>query len=113
MNEQVMQDPQGESGADDSSVEVLKLEPNLCIANIQEMRETLEPRLGGAGVVCVDGGGVEAIDTTGVQLLLAFKAALESTGAKLRWNGVSQRLSEAAVTLGAHEVLELSDIPAS
>lgn len=57
--------------------------------------------------VSIDGTAVQRIDTSGLQLLVAFARREAGAGRRLEWVGVSEELRDAARQLGLHELLEL------
>ena len=61
----------------------------------------------GAGALSIDAGGVENVDTAGLQILIATRVALVEAGGELRWERVSPALAEAARLAGAAGVLGL------
>lgn len=60
-----------------------------------------------AGVIVLDGGPVERVDTAGLQMLVLFRRELEARGGTLRWHGTSDALNEAASLLGLAQLLDL------
>ncbi len=60
-----------------------------------------------AGALSIDAGGVESVDTAGLQILIATRAALVEAGGELRWERVSPALAEAARLAGAAGALGL------
>ncbi len=61
----------------------------------------------GEGALAIDAGEVESVDTAGLQILIATRAALAAAGRALRWERVSPALAEAARLAGATGALGL------
>ncbi|MFC5740560.1 STAS domain-containing protein [Dyella tabacisoli] len=56
---------------------------------------------------------VARVDTTALQLLVAYRREAAAAGREIHWQGVSETLREAAALLGLAQVLELpAPIPA-
>jgi ABC-type transporter Mla MlaB component len=66
-----------------------------------------------AGLVEIDAAALEAIDTAGVQLLLAAARAVYAQGRKLRLSHAHRLLIAAADALGLHQALAaVAELPA-
>lgn len=62
----------------------------------------------GDAEVLVDGGGVERIDTAGLQMLIAFARHHAARGKTLNWTAVSPELLRSSQLLGVTEPLHLT-----
>ncbi len=94
------------------------------IREARALRSFLDDRLGllsahadpGAGrsgerpPCLVDGAGVEAVDSAGLQLLLAFLRSVEEGGHDIAWQDASGALVGAARTLGMVNMLRLGEL---
>ncbi|HWK55615.1 MAG TPA: STAS domain-containing protein [Hyphomicrobiales bacterium] len=56
-------------------------------------------------ILVIDGGAVSVIDFAGVQLLVAFVAAMQRTGCALSWENYSVQVYQMASELGLAEQL--------
>ncbi len=85
--------------------------PNaLNIATATEFRGQLVAALGDCPVACAVGvvaSQVEAVDTTGVQLLLGFVEAVRVSGGQVRWIQPSEALRSGVARLGLSQRLGL------
>lgn len=88
----------------------LPLGPELCIAQAAEQRDAwlkalaaVEP--GQAVQAEVDAAGVQALDSAGVQLLLALKAQLERQGGQLQLRAPNALVASALAVFGLDESL--------
>ena len=72
-----------------------------------KLHESLQTWLMG-GEAALNGGAVEKIDTSGLQLLLAALRTLQSRGLSLQWVQVSDELRLAAERLGVSAELGLA-----
>jgi len=90
-----------------SPVITVELPANLTISTAEALHEKWEPLLLGDGDVSIDGANVERTDTAGLQLLLAFKDALQKRNLSFTWQSSSSVLIEAADQIGMGKLLEL------
>ena len=79
----------------------------LDIEGSEELLARCRAAVAGEGVLAVDAGEVESVDTAGLQVLIATRAALAAAGRQLRWQRVSPALAEAARLAGATGALGL------
>ncbi|MCP5150004.1 MAG: STAS domain-containing protein [Ectothiorhodospiraceae bacterium] len=77
----------------------------MLVANAAEIRGRLVAALEQPGDVRVDAGGVEAIDTAGLQLALALVGVCAHEGRVLEWTSVSETARTAAADLGVRDAL--------
>jgi anti-anti-sigma regulatory factor len=77
----------------------------LDIRDVEDIRVRLLGVLNGASVMSVDVSGITAVDTAGVQLLLALKSEAMHRGVPLEFIGRSTALDRVASTLGLAAVL--------
>lgn len=82
---------------------ILVLGPALTIGNAESLRTELLALIEGGGDVGFDGSAVEAVDTAGMQLLVAFRRALQNGNRKLAWSGCSPVLMDVSGLLGLQE----------
>lgn len=78
----------------------MTLREQLDVAAAASLHAALRDLLTANGRLEVDGGAVMQVDTAVMQLLLAFVREAGWRGLSLRWVDVSDRLREAAGTLG-------------
>jgi len=86
-----------------SAQRILTLGPALTIANAESLRTELLALIEGGGDVGIDGSAVEAADTAGMQVLVAFRRALRDGNRKLTWSGCSPVLMDVSGLLGLQE----------
>ncbi len=79
----------------------LVLPAALDVEGAEELLERCRAAAAGEGALAVDAGEVECVDTAGLQILIATRAALAAAGRELRWERVSPALAEAARLAGA------------
>lgn len=78
---------------------VATLDRDLGIEASSALKEALAAHLS-AEQVALDGGAVERVHTAGLQVLLAWWRARETSGLQTRWSACSDTLRSAAATLG-------------
>lgn len=83
----------------------LALGGQLVAGRLGEVHTALLARLGAGGDVRVDAGGVEGIDASGFQLLVAFRQAVEGQGRRCTWVRVSEVCAHAARRLGLERLV--------
>jgi phospholipid transport system transporter-binding protein len=86
----------------------LLLAPLCTLREAVALKAQLLERLDQSGDVQIDGGGVEKIDTAGIQLLVAFSRQLGESHRTLAWTAVASELNRAAVQLGLAQTLGLT-----
>lgn len=79
----------------------------LTIRNAAEVRARLAPLVEAGGPVVLDAGGLERVDTAGLQLLCAFVQSLAAAGHGVSWKAASPALANAATALGLAGPLHL------
>jgi anti-anti-sigma regulatory factor len=77
----------------------------LTIQNAGLVRDDLLTLLAGSGDVRINCAELAAVDTAGLQVLLAFRRSLEAGGRNLIWSGRSQPLLDMARLLGLQDQL--------
>lgn len=87
----------------------LKLPADLRIQSASALRDRLLAALDGTGVLRLQGGGVERIDTAGLQLLVAAAQDATQRGRELRLVAPSAPLAEGIERLGLEDFFSLSD----
>jgi len=78
----------------------LSLGPALTISAAESLRRELLALVEAGGDVSLDGNAVEAVDTAGMQVLVAFCRALQKGNRKLAWSGCSPVLMDISGLLG-------------
>lgn len=90
------------------------LEADLVISGAAGLHARLGKVLSEPAPVVLDAAAVARLDTSGLQLLLAFVQARKQAAGEWRWENVGDGLREAAALLGMHKLLELPDaLPAN
>lgn len=82
------------------SSEPIVLDAVLTIAEAAALKDRLLPHLNRKGEICVDASRIAAVDTAGLQVLLAFVRTVQGHGAVVQWSGVSDALLNTALLLG-------------
>lgn len=85
----------------------LKLESSFTLRDATDMLFQLLAVDFGDSEVLIDGGGVERIDTAGLQMLIAFAKSHAARGKTIRWTAVSPELLRSSQLLGVVEPLHL------
>ncbi len=85
----------------------LKLESSFTLRDATDMLFQLLAVDFGESDVLIDGGGVERIDTAGLQMLIAFAKAHVARGKTIHWTAVSPELLRSSQLLGVVEPLHL------
>lgn len=88
--------------------EVLRLEADLTVPTAAELQQRLRLQLDGRSLVELDGGEVERVDASGLQLLTGFVIAVEGQGGRVKWQAASSALREGARLTGLDGALRLS-----
>jgi anti-anti-sigma regulatory factor len=86
----------------------LKLESSFTLRDATDMLFQLLAVDFGDSEVLIDGGGVERIDTAGLQMLIAFARTHAARGKTLQWTAVSPELLRSSLLLGVAEPLHLT-----
>jgi ABC-type transporter Mla MlaB component len=89
-----------------SGVPLVALPASLVIRDVAEVAGRLRAALAG-GALVVDASAVAAVDTAGLQLLLAAERSARERGIVARWLGASDTLRRAAAALGIQHALAL------
>jgi anti-sigma B factor antagonist len=84
---------------------LVKIEGSLDIKHVEEIRTRLAGLLDRAGPTVVELSHVAAVDTAGIQLLLALRAEASSRGVAIEFRGHSQILLSGLELLGLHDLL--------
>lgn len=84
---------------------MITLASDLSIASVNELKQLLADALREGGDVSLDGEAVERVDTSAIQLLLAFKRELDTAHASLQWQSPSPQLLSGARLLGVDALL--------
>jgi len=74
--------------------------PDLRIGRLDRIHASLTEALNGDGGVVLDMASVEAVDTAGLQLVLAFAREAKSQGKAVSWTGFQPLVAEAIDLLG-------------
>ncbi len=85
----------------------LQLPSSLLIGDVRAMAETLRDAVR-RGDLDIDGSRLGDVDTAGLQLLCASRAAALASGHEFRWSGESQVLKAAALATGLSQALGLA-----
>lgn len=94
----VKRSPQGDST-------VFSLGESLTISDAMEWREKMAAAVSSHDEVILDGGEVEKIDATGLQLLVALMKEAVSSNTTVSWISASDLLLDSAAQLGLIEIL--------
>lgn len=91
----------------------IELPPTLTIRDIAAHHRELCEAVGEATSILIDAGGVERVDTCGLQCLAALVRTASDRGCPVSWKRVSRELDAGARRLGLEHVLMLpaTDIP--
>ncbi len=83
----------------------------LNISRVGELYTELSMVLNENKPVEVDASSLERIDIAGIQLLLAFRQKVVSSGLDFSWQSPSENLIRAATLVGLAQRLGLSELP--
>lgn len=86
---------------------IVKLGPELCLANIGDARRQLLALQNATQAATIDISAVTRVDTAGIQLLLACARTLRAKSITLNWRGQSAAISTAVNRLGVGSRLAL------
>ncbi len=81
------------------------LDETLGIAACRELHGRLKTAVAGGGAITLDASRVDAVDTAGLQVLVALARSLRQAGRTLSWQGVSTPLRSAAEVLALDGIL--------
>jgi ABC-type transporter Mla MlaB component len=84
------------------------LEPSLEIKDVEDVHKRLMARLARGAAVTVDVSRVGAVDTAGVQLLVAFQGEAVKQGVSVEFCGNSTALTHALTVLGLGAVVRIA-----
>lgn len=90
----------------------LVLKETLDIAGSGELHATLKKYAAKGTNVNLNGSKVETIDTTALQLLLAFTRQVRANGHSVQWQSASETLLKTAALTGLTTALELAEAAA-
>lgn len=76
------------------------LDSNLGTSEVEPLYDTLKCLLATEQDVTINGANVESIDTSVVQLLVAFTKSIEDSGCRVTWDEVSEKLEKTNGLLG-------------
>jgi anti-anti-sigma regulatory factor len=85
------------------------LEPSLQIKDVEEAHRQLMEMLAGDGVLTVNISRVSAVDTAGIQLLLAFQTEVVKRGVSLEFRGESAAITHALTALGLRDAMRIAN----
>ena len=77
------------------------------VADASTLKSGLAKLLEDSGVVTLDIGAVQRIDTAGLQVIATFVRERESRGRQVEWRGTAPALTAAAKLLGLSSLLKL------
>jgi ABC-type transporter Mla MlaB component len=77
------------------------------VADASSLKSGLARLLDESGVVTLDIGAVQRIDTAGLQVIATFVRERESHGRQVEWRGTAPALTAAAQLLGLSSLLKL------
>jgi ABC-type transporter Mla MlaB component len=77
------------------------------VADASSLKTGLSKLLEESGIVTLDIGAVQRIDTAGLQVIATFIRERESNGRQVQWRGQAPALSAAAKLLGLCALLKL------
>jgi ABC-type transporter Mla MlaB component len=77
------------------------------VADASSLKTGLSKLLEESGIVTLDIGAVQRIDTAGLQVIATFVRERESHGRQVEWRGQAPALSAAAKLLGLSALLKL------
>jgi ABC-type transporter Mla MlaB component len=98
-----------ESAAVEASVNTkFHLEPSLEIKDVEDVHRRLMARLARGAAVTVDVSRVGAVDTAGVQLLVAFQSEAVQRGVSVEFCGHSTALTHALTVLGLGATVQIA-----
>lgn len=83
----------------------IALDSDLTIGSVHQLREQLADALKSGGDITLNGELVERVDTSALQLLLAFRQELASAHASFSWYSPSPQLLSSAQLLGVAALL--------
>lgn len=83
----------------------MQLPEHLTIIEIAEWKEQIKSTLDNVTHLEIDVSPLKRVDTSGLQLLLAIKLAVEEQGGAIQWKGESDSLGQGAYWLGMSSLL--------
>lgn len=86
----------------------IKLQNQLNIRYVSELKEVLQAKLDAGSPVVIDASEVEAVDGAAVQLLVAFSQHAAVEGCEIEWLNPSEDFLSAARLTGLNEALGLT-----
>jgi ABC-type transporter Mla MlaB component len=86
------------------------LEPSLEIKDVEDVHKRLMARLARGAAVTVDVSRVGAVDTAGVQLLVAFQGEAVKRGVPVEFCGLSTALTHALTVLGLGATVRIASV---
>ncbi len=93
---------------DPMALDPMALGPSLTIQEALSLKQQLGGILSAGGAVHLDGAGVRAADTAGIQLLVAFSREAKMRNVEIIWRGASEVLLQSAAGLGLSVLLGLA-----
>lgn len=90
-----------------SSSGILDFGDTLVISNVQEWHQKIASVFDSADKIKLNGGSIEQIDGTGLQLVAAIIKEAAARNIEVTWSAVSETLRDSAAQLGLSTVLHL------
>jgi ABC-type transporter Mla MlaB component len=94
-------------GDDSGKPVAVRLADNLTVNGINSTYDELSQYLKGSGTLLIDASGVQAIDTAGIQLLLAFTREIAEQDRLVEWQSPSSEFLQIVELLNMKEELGL------
>lgn len=88
-----------------SDSQKIELDSNIDITAIESLYGDFEKVLNSGGNVEIDAAKVERVDSSSLQLILAFQTAMSVHGCEIKWLSISENLEKTAELLGVREKL--------
>ncbi len=94
---------------DKPAVSSIILDPELSIKTIGALRDELSELYSCENEITIDASAVNYMDTSAIQLLVAFNECITKRSKKLNWKDVSDAFSTSFSELGFHNYLNLEN----
>lgn len=88
-----------------SDLQKIELDSNIDITVIESLYGHFEKVLNSGGNVEIDAAKVERVDSSSLQLILAFQTAMLAHDCEIKWLNVSENLEKTAELIGVQEKL--------
>lgn len=91
-------------------VTTIELGERLTIADVHDRYHEWQDAISGSGAIAIDAGDITAVDTAGLQLLLAVRTTVLNQSREFTWQAVSGDLKNVAALIDMTDLMGLDNV---